>query len=196
LVETRLLPQRAVVAEVQRQHALDVAARLAIRRHAAEATHRGGPGVVGGERQLQVVVEAVQQVAQVARAGAHVGVWVGRLRRAVGLRRRRHQLHEPLRAARRDGGGVETRLGLHHRRKQQAVEAVALGGLLDDRAVGDVGEQLVTAGLSPLVAEEGERAPPVGERRQRPFVGEEAFVADAAGPVGELLEHRQPLDAG
>jgi len=185
-----------VVAEVEREHALDVLPRLAVRRHAAEAAHGGGPGVVGGERQLEVV-ETVQQVAQVARAGTDVGVRIGGARSAVGLRRGRHQLHEPLRAARRRGGGIEPRLRLHHRGEQQAVETVALGRFFDQRAVRDAGEQLAPAGVAALVAEQREGPPPMlRQRRQRPLVGKEARSAVAATPVGELLEHGEALQAG
>jgi len=48
-----------VQAQIVGEHALDIAVRLAVRRHAAEAPHRRRAGVVRRQRQLEIVAEAL-----------------------------------------------------------------------------------------------------------------------------------------
>ena len=65
---------------VELHHRLHVVLRLAVVGDpVAGALHRALARVVGGQRQFQLAGEQVEQVAQVARAGADVGARVGQL---------------------------------------------------------------------------------------------------------------------
>src|SRR5687767_759521 len=59
------VPQRLLVRLAYRR---DVSAGLAVGRHAAILRHRAGAGVVGGEGEIEISVERVEQRAQIARS--------------------------------------------------------------------------------------------------------------------------------
>src|SRR5256885_4478334 len=54
------------------EHGRDVAPRFLIRRQSSEACDGAATGVVGGERELRVVVEPIEERAQKAHAAANV----------------------------------------------------------------------------------------------------------------------------
>src|SRR5689334_23326594 len=81
---------------------LDMRACLTIRRNAAVTLHGVGAGVVGGERQLQIAVELLQQRIEVTRPGIEILRRIERVRDAQLARRGWHELHQALRALARD----------------------------------------------------------------------------------------------
>ena len=89
--------------------------------------------VVRGQRELLVVVVAIEQLAQIDDAGADVFGRVERVDDAELLRRRRHQLHQPHCALRRDRPGIEGRLHLDDRPDQLRPDTVLTGVLPDQR---------------------------------------------------------------
>src|ERR1700736_6284740 len=89
--------------------AVDVRARLRIRRGGVLSIHRTGVAVVRGDREPNVSFVAPQQVAQVARAAVHVRIRVERVGDAVHRGGSGHQLHQSLGADARDGAGITVR---------------------------------------------------------------------------------------
>src|SRR5437764_13570969 len=103
-----------------------VSLRLAEGRHALVLLDRAFARVVAGERQRHVAAEVVQEPAQVLRARLDVRLGVAEVVAAEALGRRRHDLHQALRADVRDGRLVVARLLPDDRVNNARVNALAL----------------------------------------------------------------------
>src|SRR5690606_6916996 len=128
--------QRAAVALGQDADALHVALGFAVWRHAVVLVDRALAGVVAGRGEGQVAVEALQQPGQVLHAALDVLPRVERVADAEPLRRRRHQLHQALRADARQRVGVEGRFGVDDRPHDGLFHAVLLGRPADFVGIG------------------------------------------------------------
>ena len=84
------LPKRRFVL---RTHELNVLLRLAIGRHAVVLLHGAGSGVVGGEGEIEIAVEGVEQGAEIADAAEHVLFRVEDVVDADEAGRGGHELH-------------------------------------------------------------------------------------------------------
>ena len=109
----------------------DVGASLAEGRDAVEAIDGGGAGVVGGEREGDVVVVAGEQVVEVGGAAVYIllgdeGVGDAELGGGGG-----HELHEALGAGAGDGVGAAVALGVDDGGEEVGIDAVALAGLFE-----------------------------------------------------------------
>ena len=91
-------------------------------------------GVVGGEGERHVVVEARHESLEMAHSTIDVVARIERVLHVEVGRRGRHELHEPLRAAARNRAGVELRLDGHDGGDELGLDAVARGDL-DDMGV-------------------------------------------------------------
>ena len=108
------------------EDAVDVAHRFAVRGHAVEPADRAFARVVGGQPPTHP--ELIEEIAQITRTRVDVRGRVERILHVVALHRRRHELHEALRTAPRNGVGVIVRLHLDHRVEDFGVHAVPVGG--------------------------------------------------------------------
>ena len=119
------------------ENGLHVGVGLLVWRDAVVAPHGGGPGVVGGqgEHGPELVVEA----AQVGDAGVDILPGVEGVGDAEVLLRARHQLHQALGSGGRLGScavpGLDGDDGVH----EVGVDAVLLGGVVDDVGEGPLG---------------------------------------------------------
>src|SRR5687768_10237023 len=101
---------------------LDMLPRLSIRRDAAVTLHRTRPGVVGGERQLDVSAELLEKGVQIPGPGVQVLERIEGVFDAQLPGRRRHELHEALRALRRDRVFAEGGLDGDDRKHELRIE--------------------------------------------------------------------------
>ena len=106
----------------------DIEARFAVRRDAVPAIDSGGAGVVGGEREGEIVVVALEQAVEVG--GSAVYVLAGR--EGVGYSElggsARHELHEALGSGAAYGVGVVAALFADNGGEQVGVEVVLRSG--------------------------------------------------------------------
>ena len=112
------------------ENGLHVGARFLVWRDAVVASHGAGPGVVGGESEHGP--ELVGESAQVGDAGVDVLSGVEGIGDAEVALRARHQLHQALGSGRRLGGCAVRGLDGDDRVHQVGVDAVPLGGHVDD----------------------------------------------------------------
>src|SRR6185369_10342525 len=83
---------------------LYVVASLLIRRHlVSKLRHRTFAGVVTRKHEIDAVIEAIQQLSQIACAAGNVLCGIVRASHTVARSRARHQLHQPTRTFRRHG---------------------------------------------------------------------------------------------
>src|SRR5687767_12873442 len=116
---------------------LDVGLSFREGRHAAESLDIGRAGVVRGQGDA-LVVEAVEQIAEVLRPGGDVLLRVERVGDSQGAGRVRNDLHQSLRALVRYELGPEVRFRMDHRRDQLRRQVVLARLAIDDRAVRNV----------------------------------------------------------
>jgi hypothetical protein len=117
----------------QAADARDVAAGLAVGRNAAMSGHARGAGVVAGDSEGHVAVEAVEQLAQVRDAAEDVLARIERVDHPHHPGGDGHQLHQALGPYPRDREGIEAGLGLDYRPHEVAADAAGRGCLVDER---------------------------------------------------------------
>ena len=129
------------------ENGLHVDARLCVWRDAVVASHGAGPGIVGGQGEHGP--ELVGEAAQVGDAGVDILSGVEGIGDAEVALRTRHQLHQALGPGGRLRGcavpGLDGDDGMH----QVGVDAVPLGGRVDDvgeRPLGGLGRVREEAG--------------------------------------------------
>jgi hypothetical protein len=151
--------------------AIDVCARLRVRRDAVRGVDGTRPGVVRGNRQPDVSLIAPQQVVEVPRPAVNVLIGVERVGDAVHRRRSGHQLHQALGPDARDGARIAVRLRVDHRCDELAVDGVCLRVLAHDRVelrgrhrVGTAGQKS-TAAATVQASEHQGKHKPGGARR-------------------------------
>ena len=150
------------------ENGLHVGARLLVWRDAVIAPHGARPGVVGGESEHGP--ELVRESAQVGDAGVDVLSGVEGIGDAEVALRARHQLHQALGAGRRLGGCAVRGLDGDDRVHQVGVDAVPLGGHVDDvgeRERAGLGRSREEAGGAGDEQQEQEQEATVGEKRWR-----------------------------
>src|ERR1051326_5115040 len=113
---------------------VDVLLGLVDRRDAVAALDFSFAGVVRGEGDA-LVFEAIEEVAEVARAGGDVLGGIEDVCEAEVAGGLGDDLHESLRAAMRHKAGTKIGFGVHHRRDQLRRESVLARLAIDDRSV-------------------------------------------------------------
>ena len=81
-------------------------------------------GVVTRQHQINTIIEAAQQLSQVARAAGNVLRWIVWPANTESSGGPGHQLHQATRTLRRHGVRVEVLLLLHHQEDQVGIDSV------------------------------------------------------------------------
>ena len=144
---------------VNGQHGAHIILRFSIRRHSHTAAHRTWPRIVGRYSQIGTPAKLREQLAQIARAQAHIGFGVGKLLlngllgialQAQHTRRIWHHLHQTQRTSGRHRTGIKARLCRHNRFDQLHIKRMARSLALQQSAYLPISGRLVNQRHQPL----------------------------------------------
>jgi len=107
----------------------DVGFGFVVRRHAVVLFDALGSGIVGGEGFDEIEVVALEEFAEIARAGVDVGLRIEGIVDAELRGGLRHELHQSLRAFGRDGADVESAFGADDAGDKIGIELVSSAGV-------------------------------------------------------------------